>query len=83
MTSGEPDFTKRVNVYLADAIVGVDHKKIKGVDLIDPNIAACVPISIENPAIAYDETNDRFKVDIVAQTLSEIAADITDGLYRL
>jgi len=43
-----------------------NHWYIKDVELIDPTVAACVPMSIENPAIAYDAVNDRFKIDIKA-----------------
>lgn len=41
---------------------------IKGLLLKDPTIPLAVPISIENPAIAYDLGTDRFKVDIQAIT---------------
>jgi len=41
--------------------VQVDHRKIKGTDLKDPTVAASIPMSIENEAIAYDVTLDLFK----------------------
>ena len=44
----------------------IDHAKVKGVALTDPTVAASVPISIENDAIAYDAVNDLFYVKIVA-----------------
>lgn len=44
----------------------IDHAKVKGVALTDPTIEAAVPISIENPAIAYDSDLDLFKVKIMA-----------------
>lgn len=42
----------------------VDHAKIKGTALKDPTVAESVPMSIENPAIAYDSTNDLFYVQL-------------------
>ena len=59
----------------------VDHKRIKGVDLKDPTVEASVPISIENPAIAYNSDTDRFKVDV--EKIVEVSADITDDAARL
>jgi len=41
MTSGEPDFTKRM-------VGKLDHWWIKGVELKDPTESACLPISIEH-----------------------------------
>jgi len=41
MVSGEQDFTKRSSAV-------IDHRKIKGVDLITPTVAGCLPISIEH-----------------------------------
>lgn len=43
----------------------VDHAKIKGVALTDPTVEASLPVSIENPAIAYDVTNDVFKIHAI------------------
>jgi hypothetical protein len=40
----------------------MDARKVKGDDLLDPTIAKALPISIENPAIAYDPINDEFFV---------------------
>lgn len=61
----------------------VDHKKILGVDLTSPTVAACLPVSIENPAIAYDVSNDRFKVDVEAMTVGTIDTDVVDRAARL
>jgi len=44
--------------------VQVDHRKIKGSTLKDPTIPLAIPMSIENPAIAYDPALDLFKVAI-------------------
>lgn len=44
----------------------IDHAKVKGVALADPTVAAALPISIENDAIAYDSGADLFKVKIEA-----------------
>lgn len=60
----------------------IDHWWIKGVELVDPYIAASVPISVENPALAYDATNDRFKVDIEAITVGTLQVDPTDEWTR-
>jgi len=59
-----------------------NHWYIKDVELIDPTVAACVPMSIENPAIAYDAVNDRFKVDIQAITVGTLQVDVTDEIAR-
>jgi len=75
MTSGEQDFTKRVKSK-------TDHWWIKGVELKDPTNIECLPCSIENDALAYDEVNDRFKVIIEAITAS-ITNDVTDRAARL
>lgn len=56
---------------------------IKSVLLQDPTIAACIPTSIENPALAYDEGNDRFKVDIQAMSVGTVDANVTDRAARL
>jgi hypothetical protein len=61
MVAGEPDFQKRMKAL-------TDLWYIKGLLLKDPTIALTVPVSIENPAIAYDLGNDRFKVDVQAFT---------------
>lgn len=75
MVSGEEDFTRRVKSK-------VDLWWIKGVILQDPTIAACLPTSIENAAIAYDALNDRFKVDIEAMTVGTINTNISDRWAR-
>jgi hypothetical protein len=61
MVAGEPDFQKRMKAL-------TDLWYIKGLLLKDPTIPLAVPISIENPAIAYDSGTDLFKVDIKAIT---------------
>lgn len=75
MTHGEPDFTKRTTAK-------IDHWYLKGVELLDPTIAKALPISIENPALAYDSANDRFKVDIEAVSAGAFPVDITDDWTR-
>jgi hypothetical protein len=75
MVSGEEDFTKRFKGK-------IDHWWIKGVEFQDPTIAACLPISIENPAIAYDLVNDRFKVDVEAMSVGTINVDPVDKWAR-
>lgn len=59
MVAGEPDFQKRMKAL-------TDLWYIKGLLLKDPTIALAVPVSIENPAIAYDLGTDRFKVSVEA-----------------
>jgi len=62
-TVEQPDQTKlKATVYQAEKDRTVDHIKVKGVSLKDPTIGASVPISIENPAIAYDSVLDLFKM---------------------
>jgi hypothetical protein len=46
------------------ATADVNLVQVGGVTLATPTVAACVPVSIENDAIAYDNANDRFKVDV-------------------
>jgi len=75
MVSGEPDFTKRTKAR-------TDHWYIKGVELKDPTVSASIPMSIENPALAYDSVNDRFKVDIEAQSLTALNTDVSDRWAR-
>ena len=55
MVHGEPDYTVRGKMTS-------DETHIKGVAFIDPTIAGCKPVSIENPALAYDSINQLFKV---------------------
>lgn len=76
MVSGEEDFTKRF-------IGKVDLRWIKGVLFRDPTFSACVPISVENTALAYDALNDRFKVDIEALTVGTLPVDVSDRWARL
>lgn len=60
-----PDYTKR---YVLDqtkpelTLGQFDARKIKGSDLLTPTIAGGLPTSVENPALAYDATNDEFYV---------------------
>ena len=55
MVHGEPDYTVRGKMTS-------DETHIKGVAFIDPTIAGCKPVSIENPALAYLAALDQFKV---------------------
>jgi len=65
VTVEQSDQTKlKATVYQADNERTVDHTKIKGVALKDPAVAAAIPTSIENEAIAYDAANDLFKVAV-------------------
>jgi len=60
-----PDWHTRITISheLADFdLTTTDHKKVKGVALKDPTVAQAVPISVENPALAYDPTNDCFYI---------------------
>lgn len=57
MVHGEPDYTVRGKVTS-------DETHIKGVAFIDPTIAGCKPVSMENPALAYLSALDQFKVAI-------------------
>ena len=62
--------------------VYIDHRAILGEALKSPTFANCVPTSIENDAIAYDDVNDRFKVDIEAVTVGTIDVNPTDKWTR-
>jgi len=75
LASGEQDFTKRVKSK-------TDHWWIKGVELVDPEITAAIPISVENPAIAYEVATDRFKVKIESASGVTFDADISDDWAR-
>jgi len=75
MVSGEPDFQKRIKAL-------TDLWYIKGVLLQDPTVAACVPISVENTALAYNAATDRFKVDIEAMTVGAIETTIANDWTR-
>ena len=57
MVHGEQDFTVR-------AVSSTDETHIKGVLFKTPTIPASKPVSIENPAIAYDPITDRFTVRV-------------------
>lgn len=64
-----PDYRREVNIVESITIITegsatVDIVAVGGVTLATPTVSACVPISIENPAIAYDGVNDRFTIDI-------------------
>lgn len=63
-------------------IVRISHEQILGTALKTPTFTQCVPCSIENDAIAYDASNDRFKVDIEAMSVGTIQTDITDDWTR-
>jgi len=54
--------------------VDINHKQILGEALKTPTFANCVPTSIENDAIAYDASNDRFKVDLEKISATDILA---------
>lgn len=73
MVAGEPDFQKRMKAL-------TDLWYIKGLLLKDPTIALTVPVSIENPAIAYDSDNDRFKVDVAAFTAAMASMNLAQVL---
>lgn len=81
-----PDYSKKVIVVYEGTITGgevqVDHRKIKGLTLKDPYVALCIPSSIENPALAYDAINDRFKVTVEDWDIASIVADISDKWAR-
>jgi hypothetical protein len=104
MSSGEPDFTKRIKgqmdlafvkgVALKDPtvtgcvpvsiehVVDINHLKIKGTTLKNPSFTACIPCSIENTAIAYDITNDRFKVVVESWTAGALAVSLANDFTR-
>lgn len=71
-----PDYSKKVIIVYEGTIVGgevlVDHRKILGIALKDPTFAKCIPISIENDAIAYDAVTNRFYVDIAKISATEV-----------
>lgn len=58
----------------------VDHRRIAGTDLKSPTISASIPMSVENPAIAYEAATDRFKCKI--ESSINLIADITDDWTR-
>jgi len=54
VVSGLPDYTKKqvYDISVPELIIGgVDHKRIKGTELITPTVVGTLPASIENPAI--------------------------------
>lgn len=63
-------------------VVEISHEQIKGTALKDPTVAESVPISVENDAIAYNATTDRFKVDVEAMTVGTIDVDVSDEWAR-
>jgi hypothetical protein len=79
-----PDYEKKIIIVTEageyPALIQVDLRKILGVDLVTPTIAACVPTSIENPAIAYDLANNRFKTYIENEAL---AYDLTNDRFKV
>ena len=81
MVTDLPDYTRKIVVVyesLIDAgMVKVDHRQIKGLTLKDPYVPLAVPMSVENPALAYDAVNDRFKIDIEALTVGVIPVSFT------
>jgi len=71
-----PDYTKRFQGK-------VDHWYIKSVELKDPTVEKSIPISIENPAIAYDSATDRFKIKVEEWTAGALDVNITEDITRL
>jgi hypothetical protein len=86
MTGDLPDYEKKIIIVTIagdyPTQVQIDHRQILGVALLSPTIAKCLPMSIENPAIAYDAVNDRFKIDIKKITATD-ALDVSDRAARL
>jgi hypothetical protein len=76
-----PDYSRKVIVVYEGTItageVKCDHWKIKGLTLKDPYIALSIPMSVENPALAYDAVNDRFKIVLEAITAGVIPVSLT------
>jgi len=95
VTTDLPDYQRKITIAESvtlditgsvDVPAGVeaDIVKVKGVALANPTVTACLPTSIENDAIAYDGTNDRFKVDVKKWTATDtVTADIIDKATRL
>lgn len=81
-----PDYSRKVIVVYEGSIISgevkVDHVKIKGLPLKDPYIAFAIPISVENPALAYDAVNDRFKIDLEAATGFTLPISLTNDWAR-
>jgi hypothetical protein len=76
-----PDYSRKVIVVYEGTITGgevkCDHVKIKGLALKDPYIALSIPMSVENPALAYDAVNDRFKIVLEAITVGVIPVSLS------
>ena len=68
MVTDLPDYEKKVVVVTIPgdypAEMKVDHRKILGEALKTPTFASSIPTSIENDALAYDPTTNRFYVDL-------------------
>jgi hypothetical protein len=81
-----PDYSRKVIVVYEGTIEGgevkCDHRKIKGLTLKDPYIALSIPMSVENPALAYDAVNDRFKIDLEALSCGIIPVSFADDWTR-
>lgn len=81
-----PDYSRKVIVVYEGTIVSgevkCDHWKIKGLTLKDPYITLSIPISVENPALAYDDVNDRFKIDIEALSCGIIPVSFANDWAR-
>jgi hypothetical protein len=76
-----PDYSRKVIVVYEGTITGgevkCDHWKIKGLTLKDPYIALSIPMSVENPALAYDAVTDRFKIVLEAVTAGVIPVSLS------
>jgi len=68
MVGDLPDYEKKIIIVTPageyPAIVKIDLEQLLGDPIQNPTIANCLPISVENKAIAYDDVNDRFKTYI-------------------
>lgn len=81
MAGDLPDYQKYIWLVSPD-VFKVDHWKIKGLTLKDPYIALSVPMSVENPALAYNEVTDRFKIDIEALSCGVIPVSFSNDWTR-
>jgi hypothetical protein len=81
-----PDYSRKVIVVYEGTItsgeVKCDHWKIKGLTLKDPYISLSLPMSVENPALAYDAVNDRFKIVLEAITAGVIPISLANDWTR-
>jgi len=81
-----PDYSRKVIVVYEGSIISgeikCDHWKIKGLTLKDPYIALSIPMSVENPALAYDAVNDRFKIVLEAITAGVIPVSLANDWTR-